>query len=103
MSESESETGRFCACLKSPWKKITKGLKEINACNNCNIAIGNSSSVVDNRSNKTEISNNLKELHDKINSTENTQLKAEFQNIVNQIEVSMNRYMAYLLYSQFVK
>ena len=102
MSESESETGRFCACLKSPWKKITKGLKEINACNNCNIAIGNSSSVVDNRSNKTEISNNLDKLLTKINSTENTQLKVEFKNIVHQIKVSLKQNITLILHWHYI-
>ena len=93
MSE-DSEPEGFCACLKSPWKKITKGLKEINACNNCNIAI-NSNNVADSSNNsvndrpsKTEINGKLEELLKRINSTENDQLKDEFNQIIGQIKVS---------------
>ena len=74
MSEESSEDSSLglCACLKSPWKKITKGLKEINACNNCNIQC-NSNNVADssqnsvnNRPFKTEINGKLEELLQKI-------------------------------------
>ena len=89
----DSEPEGFCACLKSPWKKFTKGLKEINACNNCNIAINSnnvadsSNNAVNNRPCKTEINGKLEEIFKKIHSTENAQLKDQFNQIVDQIKV----------------
>ena len=96
MSE-DSEPEGFCSCLKSPWEKITKGLKEINACNNCNIAINSnniadsSNNSVNNRPCKTEINGKLEELLKKIHSTENTQLENEFKQIAHQIQVSFDK------------
>ena len=96
MSEESSENSPLglCACLKSPWKKITKGLKEINACNNCNIQC-NSNNVADssqysvnNRPFKTDIDEKLKKLLESIDYTKNVQLKDEFNQIMNQIKVS---------------
>ena len=87
MSE-DSEPEGFCACLKSPWKKITKGLKEINACNNCNIAI-NSNNVAD--SSHKKINGKLEELRKKIHSTGNNQLEDEFNQIAHQIQVSFDK------------
>ena len=96
MSEESSEDSSLglCACLKSPWKKITKGLKEINACNNCNIQC-NSNNVADssqysvnNRPFKTEINGKLQELLEKIGLTGNVQLKDELNQIMDQIKVS---------------
>ena len=92
MSE-DSEPEGFCSCLKSPWKKLTKGLKEINACNNCSIAINSnnvadsSNNSVNNRPFKTEINGKLEELLERIISKENAQLIDEFSQIVDQIKV----------------
>ena len=97
MSESDSEIS-CVQCLKTPWEKLTKGLKEINDCNNCNISIGNKTEI----SNKNEISNNLEKLLKQINSTDNTQLQDDFKNMVNQIKVSLKLNLAFILRCHYI-
>ena len=95
-STGDSEPEGFRACLKSPWKKITKGLKEINACNNCNIAINSnnvadsSNNSVNNRPCKTEINGKLEDLLKKIKRLKNVSLGTNRSRYQKEYEKTLN-------------